>query len=146
MLFYCFLLFPLYILFFFFFLSSRRRHTRCALVTGVQTCALPIYPNRDGSGLGVWDYYGVTEQQEDSVDVSASGKFSLFGREHELVLGGTWYDRDFTVNSAGITDRPYAMTIPNIFTSAAERRVGQEWVSTCRYGGSRVHEKKKQNK
>src|SRR3546814_4935119 len=24
-------------------LSSRRRHTRCALVTGVQTCALPIY-------------------------------------------------------------------------------------------------------
>src|SRR3546814_9847944 len=33
--------------------SSRRRHTRCALVTGVQTCALPIYPgwfgHRDGS-------------------------------------------------------------------------------------------------
>src|SRR3546814_12937991 len=27
----------------FFFFSSRRRHTRCALVTGVQTCALPIY-------------------------------------------------------------------------------------------------------
>src|SRR3546814_2991960 len=26
----------------FFFLSSRRRHTICALVTGVQTCALPI--------------------------------------------------------------------------------------------------------
>src|SRR3546814_10790163 len=30
--------------FFFFFFSSRRRHTRCALVTGVQTCALPICP------------------------------------------------------------------------------------------------------
>src|SRR3546814_5163144 len=30
--------------FFFFFFSSRRRHTRCALVTGVQTCALPISP------------------------------------------------------------------------------------------------------
>src|SRR3546814_1921367 len=26
-----------------FLFSSRRRHTRCALVTGVQTCALPIY-------------------------------------------------------------------------------------------------------
>src|SRR3546814_1299067 len=26
-----------------FFFSSRRRHTGCALVTGVQTCALPIY-------------------------------------------------------------------------------------------------------
>src|SRR3546814_3357041 len=34
------LLFYLYMSFFFF--SSRRRHTRCALVTGVQTCALPI--------------------------------------------------------------------------------------------------------
>src|SRR3546814_12147752 len=29
-------------LFSYFFFSSRRRHTRCALVTGVQTCALPI--------------------------------------------------------------------------------------------------------
>src|SRR3546814_5610772 len=28
-----------------FFFSSRRRHTRCALVTGVQTCALPILPS-----------------------------------------------------------------------------------------------------
>src|SRR3546814_3454573 len=33
----------------FFFFSSRRRHTRCALVTGVQTCALPILIN--GSSL-----------------------------------------------------------------------------------------------
>src|SRR3546814_2761968 len=33
-----------------FFFSSRRRHTKCALVTGVQTCALPILPafNREG--------------------------------------------------------------------------------------------------
>src|SRR3546814_19807578 len=29
--------------YFVFFFSSRRRHTRCALVTGVQTCALPIW-------------------------------------------------------------------------------------------------------
>src|SRR3546814_2201013 len=36
----------LYFLIFFF--SSRRRHTSCALVTGVQTCALPISP--DGGG------------------------------------------------------------------------------------------------
>src|SRR3546814_7099932 len=28
--------------YYWFFFSSRRRHTRCALVTGVQTCALPI--------------------------------------------------------------------------------------------------------
>src|SRR3546814_4682688 len=31
-----------FFLWFCFFFSSRRRHTRCALVTGVQTCALPI--------------------------------------------------------------------------------------------------------
>src|SRR3546814_4727925 len=33
----------------FFFFSSRRRHTRCALVTGVQTCALPISGPISGS-------------------------------------------------------------------------------------------------
>src|SRR3546814_524463 len=33
---------------FLFFFSSRRRHTRCALVTGVQTCALPIYWREEG--------------------------------------------------------------------------------------------------
>src|SRR3546814_17737563 len=39
----------------FFFFSSRRRHTRCALVTGVQTCALPIPANQrcdDVAGCG----------------------------------------------------------------------------------------------
>src|SRR3546814_8960316 len=35
-------LFWLFFFWWFFFFSSRRRHTRCALVTGVQTCALPI--------------------------------------------------------------------------------------------------------
>src|SRR3546814_2041589 len=35
-----------------FFFSSRRRHTRCALVTGVQTCALPI--SRAGTALGLF--------------------------------------------------------------------------------------------
>src|SRR3546814_5098761 len=38
-----------------FFFSSRRRHTRCALVTGVQTCALPIstasLPGKSRTGL-----------------------------------------------------------------------------------------------
>src|SRR3546814_4636078 len=33
-----------------FFFSSRRRHTRCALVTGVQTCARPILPNHEPRG------------------------------------------------------------------------------------------------
>ena len=37
-----------------FFFSSRRRHTRCADVTGVQTCALPICGHSDiPLGIGV---------------------------------------------------------------------------------------------
>src|SRR3546814_7979298 len=39
----------------YFFFSSRRRHTRCALVTGVQTCALPISSEQPGEAL---DYFG----------------------------------------------------------------------------------------
>src|SRR3546814_10490728 len=43
LLFCCFVIYFLCLFFLlFFFFSSRRRHTRCALVTGVQTCALPI--------------------------------------------------------------------------------------------------------
>src|SRR3546814_9291935 len=40
-----------------FFFSSRRRHTRCALVTGVQTCALPI------SGLVIDPYFSATKMR-----------------------------------------------------------------------------------
>src|SRR3546814_2516625 len=40
---------------FFFFFSSRRRHTRCALVTGVQTCALPIF-GAGSPSAGALDY------------------------------------------------------------------------------------------
>src|SRR3546814_7510794 len=39
----CAMVFVCLLCFLFFFFSSRRRHTRCALVTGVQTCALPIF-------------------------------------------------------------------------------------------------------
>src|SRR3546814_3988080 len=43
-----------------FFFSSRRRHTRCALVTGVQTCALPIcfHPSRTSASTypGVYGF------------------------------------------------------------------------------------------
>src|SRR3546814_2396746 len=39
----CVLLYEYFFFVLFFFFSSRRRHTICALVTGVQTCALPIF-------------------------------------------------------------------------------------------------------
>src|SRR3546814_9066863 len=36
-----------------FFVSSRRRHTRCALVTGVQTCALPISSTKTSANIAI---------------------------------------------------------------------------------------------
>src|SRR3546814_17362001 len=46
------MLFSVFYVFFVFFFSSRIRHTRCALVTGVQTCALPISIAIDDFGTG----------------------------------------------------------------------------------------------
>src|SRR3546814_16464514 len=51
-----------------FFFSSRRRHTRCALVTGVQTCALPISlsrPARGRRGLRGSDAVGAPMESQD---------------------------------------------------------------------------------
>src|SRR3546814_8083360 len=56
-----------------FFFSSRRRHTRCALVTGVQTCALPILLNDPScvhdeslpnAGTGFWQRSGMEVRPE----------------------------------------------------------------------------------
>src|SRR3546814_3931306 len=54
-----------------FFFSSRRRHTRCALVTGVQTCALPIYPCIFPSPLPVLLRVGL-DSAEANGDVAAA--------------------------------------------------------------------------
>src|SRR3546814_6648640 len=55
-----------------FFFSSRRRHTRCALVTGVQTCALPIsessiykaFEDKEALFVAVFDHYCARRQNE----------------------------------------------------------------------------------
>src|SRR3546814_6320972 len=44
-----------------FFVSSRRRHTRCALVTGVQTCALPISLRHPSAIRALWRHLPVVE-------------------------------------------------------------------------------------
>src|SRR3546814_2974120 len=49
----------------FFFFSSRRRHTRCALVTGVQTCALPICDE----GAKVRILYGGSVKGENAIEL-----------------------------------------------------------------------------
>src|SRR3546814_1027220 len=48
-----------------FFFSSKRRHTRCALVTGVQTCALPICPFRRLWRIAAQDHLGAVRSGGD---------------------------------------------------------------------------------
>src|SRR3546814_2135864 len=94
----------------FFFFSSRRRHTSCALVTGVQTCALPIFGilaarERRGEDIRRGDRILHREVDPDAAD----------GR-HRV---------------RGVADREQAGTRP-AGERSEERRVGKECVSTCR--------------
>src|SRR3546814_2425471 len=93
----------------FFFFSSRRRHTRCALVTGVQTCALPIYFLGHGDPGGMADAFEAWAK--------ANGV-----RAEKVPSGGSYY---FEVETGG--------EVPTkIRFRSEERRVGKECVSTCR--------------
>src|SRR3546814_10333408 len=65
-----------------FFFSSRRRHTRCALVTGVQTCALPIYEIYGGSGGD----YMIGGQGADSME-GGTGDDQIYGDGSEEIGG-----------------------------------------------------------
>src|SRR3546814_12860737 len=73
---------------FFFFFSSRRRHTRCALVTGVQTCALPI--SQDRRHLGRAARFGGADVGFRRVDLFVR-RFDIgiaVQRDRDRVLGG----------------------------------------------------------
>src|SRR3546814_2549971 len=73
----------------FLFFSSRRRHTRCALVTGVQTCALPIWA--DGSDLPLTALIGFFQPQrvlgEVVEDHLAADGGDLLESRHEPQIG-----------------------------------------------------------
>src|SRR3546814_21042419 len=112
----------------FFFFSSRRRHTRCALVTGVQTCALPI-----------------------------SGE-SFFGDMRLLCIAaaiaalplGAW-EPVYRLGFAGWMTSRFGPYVPSLAFALAivalwrseERRVGKECVNKCRSRWSPYHTKNK---
>src|SRR3546814_4856047 len=79
-----------------FFFSSRRRHTRCALVTGVQTCALPI------SVLGKLAYQSVhkTAEGDAALTVLRDGVSETIVAERLLVAAG----RTPNVEDLGLTE------------------------------------------
>src|SRR3546814_10713675 len=65
-----------------FFFSSRRRHTRCALVTGVQTCALPISEiaaDRHGAEIGVIFGHHIARERAFG-DIAVRGRAQLVGQ------------------------------------------------------------------
>src|SRR3546814_3322635 len=101
-----------------FLFSSRRRHTRCALVTGVQTCALPICdPCCSCCDPKLWPKRIV---QGVPYDV----------RARKLVI----YENDKPIHEQKIPDPPKVS-----LTRSEERRVGKECVSTCRSRWSPYH-------
>src|SRR3546814_7646419 len=92
-----------------FVFSSRRRHTRCALVTGVQTCALPILPSE--------------------VEAAWFARFSL--RSNEPLVFARGFGFLLPVSAPSRRSR--------LAGRSEERRVGKECVSTCRSRWSQYH-------
>src|SRR3546814_15183707 len=112
-------------LFGFFFFSSRRRHTSCALVTGVQTCALPIF---------------IVGQPQSSLG-PVMAKSDLLERYKAK--------RDFNKTPEPGDDGPANADQPSFVvqkhwasTRSEERRVGKECVSTGRFRVWPYHKKK----
>src|SRR3546814_2793857 len=99
-----------------FFFASRRRHTRCALVTGVQTCALPISQPAKRVILG---------------EGRQLITLSLLLPDPVAITAG--WTGDFA-KSGGLLYEAYRKQF-----RSEERRVGKECVSTCRSRWSPYH-------
>src|SRR3546814_1053470 len=106
---------------FFFFFSSRRRHTRCALVTGVQTCALPISTQ------------------------NIRRRPRLYATRRRASAPGLVADMEALPISAEEANEllaplaPYRHVALAVSGRSEERRVGKECVSTCRSRWSPYH-------
>src|SRR3546814_4000027 len=109
----------------YFVFSRRRRHTSCALVTGVQTCALPIYAPE--SGLG---------RMEEEQDRGRRPHIDRSGEVHGsgAGAGGGNPGEDFDDDPmSGGGDQPYHGSKARAEGERSEeRREGKECVSTCR--------------
>src|SRR3546814_8471271 len=99
----------------FFFFSSRRRHTRCALVTGVQTCALPISFTNMESPIILSILSFLIKQNLYGELISVLYSMLLFAIVRRRVV------------------------IVHANCRSEERRVGKECVSTCRSRWSPYH-------
>src|SRR3546814_4454520 len=103
-----------------FFFSSRRRHTRCALVTGVQTCALPIYCLCASTGFALNSAHKPERYRIPRSLLQQQGK------AHEGSV--SFVDRGRRGRQSGRGN-----------ARSEERRVGKGCVSTCRSRGTPYH-------
>src|SRR3546814_9877613 len=113
--------------------SSRRRHTRSALVTGVQTCALPNYQNSEVIAL---KGAGLSAHQVLAPLILAGLAVSMisFAFNDRIVARASatldqWKAVEYGPLPIDRGDR----------TRTEERRVGKEGVSTCRSRWSTYH-------
>src|SRR3546814_12380874 len=114
-----------------FFFSSRRRHTRCALVTGLQTCALPIWPTAASSAD--------LRDRKHSFNISLlrpDAKVSRDSIEVRWRAATSPADRPLYSGTPALLS---PSTKPSQWARSEERRVGKEVVSTCRSRGAPYH-------
>src|SRR3546814_15387638 len=125
-----------------FFFSSRRRHTRCALVTGVQTCALPIFVptiRSDGGSLSLTaGYVRFDSNSFGTITNPARGTAGAgsvtFKADTIDMVGSLLLDRSIgSARFEAAGDLRLSGVSP---WGTAAQRVGEECVSTCRTRGS----------
>src|SRR3546814_11180502 len=126
--------------FLFFFFSSRRRHTRCALVTGVQTCALPILLAAGLAGIEEKlelpePYLGDAYSGKKLHDVPKTLREAIKALEKSKMLRAALGDE--VVENYLHPDRWEQLEY-----RSEESRVGKECGSPCTYRWSRLHKTK----
>src|SRR3546814_11926839 len=129
-----------------FFFSSRRRHTRCALVTGVQTCALPIWKADVSDRIATGQKLVMPTPPVETVARPARKGRPLTDADVELATGMVIH-RDMSAivlnKLPGLATQGGTKTEQHVDglldARSEERRVGKECVSTCRSRWSPVH-------
>src|SRR3546814_20423555 len=114
-----------------FVFSSRRRHTRCALVTGVQTCALPsvqVHSITLGSNQAAIVRFSKTERDVNTGEVT---------KVRHLIATMAYQYVDVPLTETVARRNPLGFQVTRY--SSEERRVGKECVSTCRSRWSPYH-------
>src|SRR3546814_20795581 len=115
-----------------YFFSSRRRHTSCALVTGVQTCALPIT-----------SVYFLTHSLTAIINEYVNIIHSMKSKTVAATKPAQTRIIRAVASSTAIETGQSVKELEALLTKSEERRVGNESVSTCRYRGSPDNYKQK---